>query len=93
MTTADMFPNPAHPYPKRGEPSWDLALMYPLQGAWSVEDYLALDSGLLVEYTDGFIRVLPMPNVLHPLIVQMLFRVLDDYVTCRSAKTPKRILV
>ncbi len=63
-----------------GEPAWDLARMYPLQGYWSVEDYLRLDTGMLVEYTDGFIRVLPMPNMLHQWIVQSLFRLLDDHV-------------
>lgn len=54
--------------------------MFPLQGGWSVEDYLALDTGLLVEYTDGFVRVLPMPTLLHQLIVKILFRLLDDFV-------------
>jgi Uma2 family endonuclease len=55
--------------------------MYPLQGSWSVDDYLALDAGLFVEFTSGFIRVLPMPTILHQLIVQFLFRALDDFVT------------
>jgi Uma2 family endonuclease len=58
--------------------------MYPLQGAWSVEDYLALDTGLLVEYAEGLIRVLPMPSILHQLIVKFLFRNLDDFVTQHS---------
>lgn len=80
MNPPNSFPSPAHAAPKRGEPAWDLALMFPLQGGWSVEDYLALDTGLLVEYTDGFVRVLPMPTLLHQLIVKFLFRVLDDFV-------------
>jgi len=58
--------------------------MFPFQGGWSVEDYLALDTGLLVEYTDGFIRVLPMPSLLHQLIVKFLFRMLDDFVNERE---------
>jgi Uma2 family endonuclease len=58
--------------------------MFPLQGGWSVEDYLRLDGGLLVEYTDGFIRVLPMPSLLHQWIVRFLFRLLDDFVTPRQ---------
>ena len=85
MSTAlDSVPVPCHTHPKAGEPAWDLALMYPLQGHWSVEDYLRLDTGMLVEYTDGFIRVLPMPNMLHQWIVQFLFRLLDDYVQARN---------
>jgi len=84
MSTANPFPSPCHPFPKQDEPVWDLALMYPLQGHWSVDDYLALDTGMLVEYMEGFIRVLPMPNVLHQLIVKLLFRLLDDHVSARG---------
>jgi Uma2 family endonuclease len=84
MSTVNAFPNPMQPFPKRGEPAWDLAMMFPLQGGWSVEDYLALDTGLLVEYTEGFVRVLPMPNLLHQLIVKFLFRLLDDFVNERN---------
>jgi Uma2 family endonuclease len=84
MSTATLFPQPTQPHPKRGEPAWDLALMFPLQGSWSVQDYLALDTGLLVEYTDGFVRVLPMPSLLHQLIVKFLFRVMDDFVSARA---------
>lgn len=81
MSRAKAFPAPSHPSPRLGEPTWDLALMYPLQGSWSVDDYLALDTGLMVEYTAGFVRVLPMPTVLHQLIVQVFFRMLDEFVT------------
>ena len=55
--------------------------MYPLQGGWSVRDYLALDRGLLVEYTDGFVRVLPMPTPLHQWIVRFIFEALHRYVS------------
>jgi hypothetical protein len=65
-----------HSVAQRGEPAWDRALMFPLQSGWSVQDYLALDTGLLVEYTGGFVRVLPAPNLLHQLIVKFLFRML-----------------
>jgi Uma2 family endonuclease len=53
--------------------------MYPLQGSWSVADYLGLETQLLVEYTDGFVRVLPMPNLLHQWIVRFLYQVLSAY--------------
>jgi Uma2 family endonuclease len=85
MSSSRSFPAPAHPIPKRGEPSWDLALMYPLQGGWSVEDYLRLDTGLLVEYTDGFVRVLPMPSILHQWIVRFLFEVLHGHIARQAA--------
>ena len=85
MNSANSFPAPSHPWPKLGEPVWDLALMFPLQGGWTVEDYLRLDAGLLVEYADGFIRILPMPNLLHQWIVRFLFRLLDGFVNQRAA--------
>ena len=84
MNSIMSFPKPVHPSPKMGDPAWDLALMFPLQGSWTVEDYLRLDAGLLVEYTDGFVRVLPMPNLLHQWIVRFLFRLLDEYVNQRA---------
>ena len=80
MSISDAFPTPTHPDPRRGEPSWDLALQYPLQGNWSVDEYLRLDTGLLVEYADGIVRVLAMPSILHQWIVKYLFGLLNDYV-------------
>jgi len=84
MSSVDSFPSPSHPHPKPGEPAWDLALMYPLQGDWSVENYLALDSGMLVEYSDGFVRVLPMPGLLHQWIARFLFLALERFVSERQ---------
>lgn len=55
MSAVGSFPIPTQLSPKPGEPVWDLALMYPRQGGWSVENYLALDGGLMVEFTDGIV--------------------------------------
>lgn len=84
MSSVDSFPLPSHPHPKPGDPAWDLALMYPLQGDWSVENYLALDCGMLVEYSDGFVRVLPMPSLLHQWIARFLFLALERFVSERQ---------
>jgi len=84
MASGFPFPSPAHPHPKAGDPSWDLALMFPLQGGWTVENYLSLDTGLLVEYTDGFVRVLPMPTPLHQWIVKFILRLLDCHISERQ---------
>lgn len=81
MTSVDSFPSPSHHHPKAGEPAWDLALMYPLQGDWSVDNYLALDRGMMVEYSDGFVRVLPMPSLLHQWIVRFLFLAMERFVS------------
>ncbi|MEO8497633.1 MAG: Uma2 family endonuclease [Planctomycetota bacterium] len=84
MSSVDAFPSPSHPHPKLGEPAWDLALMYPLQGDWSVENYLALDCGMMVEYSEGFVRVLPMPSLLHQWIARFLFLALERFVSERQ---------
>jgi len=65
---------------KAGEPVWELARLFPPQGAWSEEAYLALDTGRLVEYSDGFLRVLPMPTRAHQLIVGYLYRLLFTFI-------------
>ena len=67
---------PKHGKPKKGEPAWGLAALYPLQGYWTEEEYLALEGNLLVEFTDGFIEVLPMPTILHQRILVFLFDLL-----------------
>lgn len=50
----------------------------PLQGLWSVEQYLKLTSQTnhLIEYTDGTIEVLPMPTRDHQVILAFLYELL-----------------
>ncbi|HLN27180.1 MAG TPA: Uma2 family endonuclease [Gemmataceae bacterium] len=49
--------------------------LLPRQGAWSDEEYLVLTghSNRLVEFTDGFLEVLPMPTDKHQSVLQFLF--------------------
>ena len=56
-----------------GEPAWEVAMLFPVQGAWSEEDYLYLDTNHLVEFSDGHIEVLPMPSDKHQAIVGFLY--------------------
>lgn len=46
----------------------------PSQGYWSEEDYLWVTdhSNRLIEYTDGYIEVLPMPTLKHQTILKRL---------------------
>ena len=87
----DMALNTTLPIRKRtkrrlpgGEPVWELAYLYPAQGQWSEEAYLALPGNLLVEFTNGHVEVLPMPTTTHQLIVLALYRLLHEYVTTRG---------
>ena len=61
------------------EPAWDVALLFPAQGAWSVDDYLALDTNRLVEFSHGRIEVLPMPSDKHQAIIGFLYVLFLDF--------------
>lgn len=75
---------PAAPARITGEPAWEIARLVPAQGAWSEADDLALDGNHLVEYSDGFVEVLPRPTRTHQLIVQYLYRVLREFVIAQD---------
>jgi Uma2 family endonuclease len=65
------------------EPAWDIATFFPLQGDWTEEDYLDLDRDSeprLIELDDGFLEVLPLPDMLHQDIVQFLFVALLTFI-------------
>jgi Uma2 family endonuclease len=73
--------------PSEPEPAWDIARLFPYQGYWSEEDYLELDTNHLVEFTDGYVAVLPMPKTSHQQIVQHLSNLLLAFVSARSLGT------
>lgn len=65
-----------------GEPAWEIAVLFPPQGGWTETEYLALQkrSNQLVELSDGYIEVLPMPSPFHQRVVRFLFRLLEQFV-------------
>ena len=75
-----MVPHPVTSAP--GEPSWPVALLFPLQGQWTEAEYLALQrrTNRPVELSDGDIEVLPMPTPFHQRIVRFLFGLLERCV-------------
>jgi Uma2 family endonuclease len=66
---------------KIGEPVWELAHLFPYQGYWSEEEYLALNTNHLIEYSDGYLEVLPMPTMAHQDIVSFLYNLLRVFVS------------
>ena len=56
--------------------------LLPRQGSWSEAQYLWLTdhTNRLVEFTDGYIEVLPMPTQKHQAISQVLLLALHPYV-------------
>jgi len=43
----------ANPSALEPEPAWEIATLFPPQGAWSEGDYLTLDTNRLVELGNG----------------------------------------
>lgn len=69
---------------RRGEPTWEVARAFPLQGHWSEDEYLSFEANSgnqMVELIDGFLEFLPMPEPIHQRIVRYTLRRLDDFVT------------
>lgn len=63
-----------------GDPPWEVALLFPPQGQWTEAEYLALDTNRMIELSDGCLELLPMPTVLHQLIVAFLYDALQAHV-------------
>ncbi|MFM9965295.1 MAG: Uma2 family endonuclease [Planctomycetaceae bacterium] len=63
---------------RRGRDPSDLV---PNQGEWSEEEYLDLDEGCLLEFTEGNIEVLPMPSATHQRLVLWLCGEMSSFVT------------
>jgi Uma2 family endonuclease len=72
MSTQDILTAPPD---QMAEPTWDIARLFPCQGAWSETEYLALDTNHLVEYSHGIVEVLTMPSDKHQSILGYLYTV------------------
>lgn len=62
---------------------WELATLYPPQGAWTESEYLSLTDGenVRAEFVEGRLEFLPMPTEAHQELLQLLFLQLHAYVT------------
>jgi Uma2 family endonuclease len=72
---------------RSGGPTWEIAHLFPNQGTWTVDEYLALNTNHLVEFSDGVIEILPMPTEQHQLIVAFLYAMLRAFVVPRTLGT------
>jgi Uma2 family endonuclease len=66
------------------EPTWEIAHLFPPQGTWSEEEYLALNANRLVEFSQGNVEVLPMPTTSHQFIALFLYRILEAFASARG---------
>lgn len=72
---------PPIPRSKLGDWTWELVKEFPTQGEWTEEEYLALESNRLIEFTDGVLEFLTMPKLFHGKIARFLSDMLRSFVT------------
>ena len=66
-----------------GQPAWRMALLFPPQGSWTEQEYLALDAGRQIEFDRGCVEVLDLPTKEHQRMVRFLFLLMDAFVSSR----------
>jgi Uma2 family endonuclease len=66
--------------------SWEVTEILPEQGEWSEEEYLWLtrNTRRLVEYSAGYVEVLPMPTKQHQIILAYLYRAFFAFLNPRG---------
>ena len=69
---------------KTAELTWEIAQLFPAQGHWSEEEYLALDTNHLTEFSNGRMEVLPLPTFSHQRLVALLYRLLLGFTEERG---------
>jgi Uma2 family endonuclease len=85
MNDINRYPQtPVLPPSRPGEPTWEVARFFPVQGKWTEKEYLALPTNHLVELSDGCLEFLPMPTFYHQLIVAYLYETLKAFVTAHA---------
>jgi Uma2 family endonuclease len=72
------------PKSRRGTPTWEISRLFPEQGGWSEAEYLGLFTRQLIEFTDGVLEFLPMPNRMHQRLAQWLFSRMNSFVDTRK---------
>ena len=68
-----------------GQPTWDVARLFPAQGCWTEEDYLELKPNRWVEFSHGFVEFLATPTLTHQLVALYLYRTLESFVSTNSS--------
>jgi Uma2 family endonuclease len=63
----------------RGQPIWEIAELFPEQGSWTEQAYLALPTNRLVEFDNGVIEILPTATRTHQAVLGFLCLQLDAF--------------
>ena len=65
-------------------PTWELVDYFPQQGDWTVESYLALDTSKFIEYIDGFLEMLPVPEEFHVYVQNFIYVSVMTFLSARG---------
>ena len=65
--------------PEIATPVWRIATLFPYQGAWSEQEYLALETNRRVEFDNGFVEVHDVPTDQHQAIILYLSIALNRF--------------
>jgi len=71
---------------READPTWEIAHLFPAQGAWSEEEYLDLPGNRLVEFSNGFLEMLPVPTTSHQALVAYVYGLLFAFVSRRDLR-------
>ncbi len=77
----------AEPRSQRGTPTWEMARFHPHQGEWTEEEYFSLETNHLIEFNNGVLEFLPMPELIHQLLSSFLYESLKGFVRERKLGT------
>jgi Uma2 family endonuclease len=67
------------------QPAWEIATLFPSQGEWTEEEYLAFSAvHPRVEFCDGRIEVLPVPSDRHQAVLDAILFVLMVYARAKG---------
>lgn len=84
LHTADEPQPPAELVAAHPEVTWEVAYLFPAQGQWSVGDYMALRPNRHIEFSDGYLEVLPLPKQSHQFILEFIYLALRAFVIAQN---------
>jgi Uma2 family endonuclease len=77
----DTYPTPSGHASQLGEPTWEIAYLFPSQGEWSEIEFKSLQTPHRFELSNGILETLPMASWLHQFIAVFLFDSLRAHLT------------
>lgn len=72
------------PISQAGDPVWELAALFPHQGEWTEEAYLAVACQPGIEFVDGILEFLPVPTEFQQILVAYFYDVIRTIVGQRG---------